>query len=265
MESLETIFKDTKKRMQRGVFDRDYESQRKVTEIIKQMQEEILAAFTECIVPYKYQGVLEQALAELRDIVNSINTRPTQEMCDRATGIVARTKKKIEEDRDAGLTSDERKKGGRQAFKDGREGMCQSKRDVDCVSAEKRLGDAVQTAFNKIKKASIADIGLSTSDMFSVNLAVDQVFNVYPERLNQLFGENIDAVDVLICKEFAELEEAVIGRVKNENLKPWDLRNFGTSQREVQEKIADVAQAAKDAQDKLKERSGSQLNTDFTI
>ena len=52
MESLETIFKDTKKRMQRGVFDRDYESQRKVTEIIKQMQEEILAAFTECIVPY---------------------------------------------------------------------------------------------------------------------------------------------------------------------------------------------------------------------
>lgn len=291
METLEEIFKDAKKRMQRKVLERDDESQRKVIEIIKQMQDRILSAFPGHRAPYKYQGVLEQALAELRDIANSTNTRTMQEMCDRATGIVTRTEKKIEEEREENLTPEERKQKDRKAFGEGREDMHEGKREVNRRSAEGRLQSAVQTAFDKIRRAPLSNIGLRGPEIFSVEVAVDQVFKAYPQLFNQLFDKNVESVNKLLGKEYDDLEQVVTGELKreaqkeeqahleararvskgvlrsdildDEPLKPWDLRNYGTSKEVVQKKSEEATQ---ESSDKPKDPpKNKQLSTDWII
>lgn len=47
METLEDIFKDSKKRMQSGVYNRDVASQAKVHEIIRTMENDILGDLKE--------------------------------------------------------------------------------------------------------------------------------------------------------------------------------------------------------------------------
>lgn len=276
MESLEEIFKDTKKRMQKSVIGRDEESQRKVDEIIKQMQDRILAAFPMGRVSYKYQGTLEQALAELKGIANSANTRSIQEMCDRATGIVTKTEKKIEEEREENLAPEERKEKDRKAFEDGREDLREGRKEVNRRSVESRLKDAVQTAFDKIRRAPLADMGLRVPEMFSVEVAVDQVFKAYPQMFNQLFDKNVDIVGQLLVKEYDDLEQVTLGNLKREMLKreqattevhdvsakrapalradflddeplePWDLRNYGTSKEAVQKKSEEAVRESSD-------------------
>lgn len=296
MEILEEIFKDTKKRMQKSVIGRDEESQRKVDEIIKQMQARILDAFPRGRVSYKYQGTLEQALAELKGIANSTNTRSMQEMCDYATAIVSRTEKKIEEDREEEISEDERKREEQETFEKGREELRAGKKDVNRRNAESRLQDAVQDAFNKIKRAPLADMGLRAPEMFSVEVAVEQVFKAYPQLFNQLFDKNIDVVGQLLGKEYDDLEQVTLGDLKremlkeeqailearaisakrtsalredvldDEPLKPWDLRNYGTSREKVQNKTARVSQDARKAEDKPKDSTKNKpLETDWII
>lgn len=261
MENLEEIFKGTKKRMQKGVFDRDTESQAKVQEIIRQMEDTILRAFRGRV-PYKYQGTLEQALAELRDTANSVNTRPLQELCDRATSIVARTEKEVEEGREENLPAEDRKREEQKVFSQGREDIRGGKREVDRYSAEKRLEEAVQTAFNKIKGASLADSGLRAPEIFSVEVTRDQVFKAYPQLFNKLFDKNIEVVDGLILKEYDELEQVTLG-----DLKPrasWDLRNYGTSREAIQQKTTEAVRMA-DEKPKGEPKRSEPLPTDWII
>lgn len=298
MESLEAIFKDTKKRMQKGVLSRDQDSQQQIDKIIRAMEDYILNAFPSGRVSYRYQGTLEQALAELRDTANSTNSRPMQEMCDKATRVVANTQKKIEEERAENLPEVERKGEERKAFGKGKEQLGEGRREVNHSSAHSRLEAAVQVAYNKVRSASLADMGLRAPEMFTVEVTVQRVFENNSKLFEQIFDKNIDFVDHLLGKEYDDLEQVVAGNLRREMLKeeqvrleasaesrngapalksdilsdeplsgsPWDLRNFGTSREEVQKKTARVSQEARESVDKPKDTPKNKpLETDFII
>lgn len=215
-------------------------------------------------------------------------------MCDRATSIVASVGKENRSRQRRKFVGRGQKKRREKNFSKGREDIHQGKGEVNRNSAEEALKDAVQKAFDKVRRASLAGSGLRSPDMFTVEIKRDKVFEAASALFPKLFNENVQVVDGVITKEFDELEQVVAGNLKRElqktgeivaqasrvaegkvpalsadilsdtPLKPWDLRNYGTTQAEVQKK---TSQAVKESDEKPKAdpKDNKKLLTDLII